>query len=94
VDPAGTARRSWRQDRLSRNDEPGRKRFDFHCAERIGRRGAGNNELGVVFSLGVQLYRLHNPQRALRDLEVRNERVKFRRAAPLARSRIAAGNLS
>jgi hypothetical protein len=32
-------------DRLSGDDEPGRKKIDFHSREKIGRRGAGNNEL-------------------------------------------------
>jgi hypothetical protein len=35
-----------------------KKRVDFHWPETIGRRRAGNNELSVVFNLGLQLYRL------------------------------------
>jgi hypothetical protein len=45
----------WSFDRLSGDDEPGRKRIDFHCRGKIGRRRAGNNELSVVFSLSLQL---------------------------------------
>jgi hypothetical protein len=49
VDPISADRRLWSLNRLSRDDEPGRKRVDFHCLEGIGRRDAGNNELSVVF---------------------------------------------
>jgi hypothetical protein len=47
---------------LSRDNEPGRKRLVFHSAEKIGRRIAGNNKPGVVFSLVLQLDRLHTRQ--------------------------------
>jgi hypothetical protein len=57
LNPIGPNRRLWSFDRLSRDDEPGRKRIDFHCWEKIGRRRAGNNELSVVFSLSPQLAR-------------------------------------
>jgi hypothetical protein len=34
---------------------PVERGFEFHCAEKIGRRDAGNNEPSVVVSLGLQL---------------------------------------
>jgi hypothetical protein len=49
VDPIGAAGRFWRQDRPG-NDEAGRITLDLQCPEKIGRRGTGNNELGVVFT--------------------------------------------
>jgi hypothetical protein len=49
-------------NRLSWDNEPARKRLEFHGAEKIGRRVAGNNELSVVSSLRLQLYRLHTRQ--------------------------------
>ena len=55
VNPVGAGGRFRSFDRLSRDNEPGRKRLVFHSAEKIGRRIAGNNEPGVVFSRGLQL---------------------------------------
>ena len=55
MNPIGPDRRPWSFNRLSGDDEPGRKGLDFHCREKIGRRHAGNNGPGVVLSLGVQL---------------------------------------
>jgi hypothetical protein len=55
VDPVGSDRRLSSFNRLSGDDEPGGKVLGIHCREKIGRRDAGNNELSVVFSLGLQL---------------------------------------
>jgi hypothetical protein len=42
VNPVGADRRLRSFDRLSGDDEPGRKTLDFHRPEKISRRGAGN----------------------------------------------------
>jgi hypothetical protein len=55
VNPVGADRRLWSFNRLRGDDEPGRERIDLHCREKIGRRDAGNNELSVGFSVGLQL---------------------------------------
>jgi hypothetical protein len=55
VDPIGAGRRLCSFNRLSGDHEPGRERIDFHCPEKIGWRGAGNNELCVALSAGLRL---------------------------------------
>jgi hypothetical protein len=69
VNPVGAGRRFRSFERLSRDNEPGRKRLVFHSAKKIGRRSAGNNELSVGFSLGLQLCRQRTRGRALQDRE-------------------------
>jgi hypothetical protein len=59
VNPVSTDRRLWSFNRLSGDDEPGRKRINFNRREKIGRRGAGNNKLGIVLSPGLQLLPPH-----------------------------------
>jgi len=57
VDPVDTGRCSGRCDRLGGDNEPGWKRFDFPRAKKIGRRGAGHNDVSVVCSFPLQLTR-------------------------------------
>jgi hypothetical protein len=57
VNPVDARRRRWSFNGLSGDDEPCGKTLDLHCQEKIGRRDAANNKLGIVFSLGIQLLR-------------------------------------
>jgi hypothetical protein len=63
VDTIGTDRRLCSFNRLSGDNEPGGEMIDFHCREKMGQHGAGNNELSVASTLGVQFLSTAMPDR-------------------------------